>query len=96
MAKSTPRERRYDLYRAIAELEDFEQCKDFFEDLCSMNELLSMEQRFEVAKMLNEEKVYTEIMESTGASTSTISRVKRVFNYGTGCMANMIRKLQKQ
>jgi len=55
---------------------------DFFEDICTINELLSLSQRFEVAKMLREQKTYLEIAEKTGASTATISRVNRSLNYG--------------
>ena len=54
----------------------------FFEDICTINELLSLSQRFEVAKMLREQKTYLEIAEKTGASTATISRVNRSLNYG--------------
>ena len=63
-------------------LKDTEECFDFFEDLCTINELLSLSQRFEVAKMLREQKTYLEIAEKTGASTATISRVNRSLNYG--------------
>ena len=59
-------------------------CKimDFFEDVCTVNELLSVSQRFEVAKMLRDQKTYLDIAEKTGASTATISRVNRSLNYG--------------
>lgn len=86
MAKKVPRERRLDMYKAILKLETLEECCDFFEDVCAMTELRSMEQRFEVASMLKDEKVYTEIMEKTNASSATISRVNRMLNYGTGCL----------
>ena len=64
-------------------LENREECYCFFEDLCTVNELLSLSQRFEVATMLRERKTYLEIAEKTGASTATISRVNRSLNYGT-------------
>ncbi|HIT06700.1 MAG TPA: TrpR YerC/YecD [Candidatus Scybalocola faecipullorum] len=70
------------LFKAIMCLKDTEECFDFFEDLCTINELLSLSQRFEVAKMLREQKTYLEIAEKTGASTATISRVNRSLNYG--------------
>lgn len=63
-------------------LKDKEECYTFFEDICTINELLSLSQRFEVAKMLREQKTYLEIAEKTGASTATISRVNRSLNYG--------------
>jgi TrpR-related protein YerC/YecD len=70
------------LFQAILTLEDEEECFRFFEDVCTVNELLSIAQRFEVAKMLKEGHTYTEVAELTGASTATISRVKRSLNYG--------------
>lgn len=70
------------LFQAILSLKDVEECYIFFEDICTVNELLSLSQRFEVAKMLREKKTYLEIAEKTGASTATISRVNRSLNYG--------------
>ena len=71
------------LFDAILTLETKEDCYKFFEDLCTVNELLSLSQRFDVAKMLREKKTYLEIAEKTGASTATISRVNRALNYGS-------------
>lgn len=70
------------LFEAILTLETKEECYSFFEDLCTVNELLSLSQRFEVASMLREKKTYLEIAEKTGASTATISRVNRSLTYG--------------
>lgn len=70
------------LFDAILSLENKEECYTFFEDICTVNELLSIAQRVEVAKMLREQKTYLEIAEKTGASTATISRVNRSLNYG--------------
>ena len=70
------------LFDAILCLETKEECYAFFEDLCTVNELLSLSQRFEVAAMLKNHKTYLEIAEKTGASTATISRVNRSLNYG--------------
>ena len=70
------------LFDAILLLENREECYSFFEDLCTVNELLSLSQRFEVASMLKSGKTYMEIAEKTGASTATISRVNRSLNYG--------------
>jgi len=70
------------LFDAILCLESREECYSFFEDLCTVNELLSLSQRFEVAAMLKKHKTYLEIAEKTGASTATISRVNRSLNYG--------------
>ena len=70
------------LFSAILSLKDKEECYTFFEDICTINELLSLSQRFEVAKMLREHRTYLDIAEKTGASTATISRVNRSLNYG--------------
>lgn len=70
------------LFDAILSLKDKQECFDFFEDICTINELLSLSQRFEVAKMLREKRTYLDIAEKTGASTATISRVNRSLNYG--------------
>lgn len=71
------------LFDAILTLENKDECYAFFEDLCTVNELLSLTQRFEVASMLRDQKTYLEIAEKTGASTATISRVNRSLNYGS-------------
>lgn len=70
------------LFEAILSLKNKEECYSFFEDLCTVNELLSLSQRFEVASMLKDHKTYLEIAEKTGASTATISRVNRSLTYG--------------
>ncbi len=70
------------LFQAVLCLKTQAECYDFFEDLCTVNELLSLSQRFEVASMLKQHKTYLEIAEKTGASTATISRVNRSLNYG--------------
>ena len=70
------------LFQAILTLKDVNECYTFFEDVCTINELLSLSQRYEVARMLRSKKTYLEIAEKTGASTATISRVNRSLNYG--------------
>lgn len=70
------------LFEAILSLKDKEECYTFFEDVCTINELMSLSQRFEVARMLRQKKTYLEISEKTGASTATISRVNRSLTYG--------------
>ncbi|MDE7013437.1 MAG: TrpR YerC/YecD [Kineothrix sp.] len=70
------------LFDAVLSLKDKEECYTFFEDICTVNELLSLSQRFEVASMLRNHKTYLEIADKTGASTATISRVNRSLNYG--------------
>ncbi len=92
MPKQTRKERSIALYEAIASLQTVEECCRFFDDLCAVTELRAMEQRFDVARLLCQDKVYTEIMEATNASSATISRVNRMLNYGTGCLAQTIEK----
>lgn len=70
------------LMEGILQLQSVDECYAFFQDLCTVNELVSLEQRFEVAGMLRENRTYNEIAEITGASTATISRVNRSLNYG--------------
>ena len=70
------------LFDAVLCLGTREECYSFFEDLCTVNELLSLSQRFEVASMLKNKRTYLEIADQTGASTATISRVNRALNYG--------------
>ena len=70
------------LFDAILTLENKDECYKFFEDLCTVNELMSLSQRFAVAVMLRDKRTYLDIAEKTGASTATISRVNRSLNYG--------------
>ena len=81
MAKSG-KKRSDTLYEAILMLKDLDECKNFFEDLCTVAELQAMEQRMEVALLLSDGLIYSEILERTGASSATISRVNRALNYG--------------
>lgn len=71
-------------FDAILHLKSIDECYDFFEDLCTVNELKAISQRIVVAKMLCEKKVYSEIVDETGASTATVSRVNRSLRYGCG------------
>ena len=70
------------LFRCVLALRSMEECYDFFEDLCTVNELQAMAQRIAVAKMLSEKRVYSDIVRTTGASTATISRVNRSLQFG--------------
>ena len=71
------------LFEAILTLKSKEECYSFFEDLCTVNEVLSLAQRIEVAQKLEQGRTYVEVTNETGASTATISRVNRILNYGT-------------
>lgn len=71
------------LFDAVLKLKTVEECYKFFEDLCTVPELKAMSQRIQVAKMLSEDRIYSDIVNETGASTATISRVNRSLNYGS-------------
>jgi len=71
------------LFEAILTLKTVEECYIFFDDLCTVNEIQSLAQRLEVARLLRQGATYSQIERETGASTATISRVKRCLNYGT-------------
>jgi TrpR-related protein YerC/YecD len=83
-------------FNAILKLETIEECYRFFEDVATINEIKSLSQRIQVAKMLREKKTYTEIAEVTGASTATISRVNRCLNYGNDGYNLVFEKLNKE
>jgi TrpR-related protein YerC/YecD len=73
-----------EMYEAILDLKTLDECVRFFDDLCSVTELRAIEQRFQVARMLNAGNIYSTILEKTGASSATISRVNRSLYYGAG------------
>ena len=85
-----------ELFEAILLLETQEECYRFFEDLATVGELQSMAQRLAVAKMLTRDEKYTDIAEETGASTATISRVKRCLNYGADGYKLILKRLEEQ
>ena len=82
MSKVFGKEPSMNLYKMILELKDLDECYRFFQDLCTVSELRAMEQRFDVAVLLHKGMIYNEILEQTGASSATISRVNRALNYG--------------
>ncbi len=81
------------LFKAVLSLESIEECYDFFEDLCTIAEINEMAKRITAAHMLSEGKKYTEIAESTGLSTATISRVNRCLKYGSDGYARALSKI---
>ena len=85
-------ERNTALYEAILRLSSLDECIRFFDDLCAVTELRTMEQRYAVAGCLLQGKVYSEIRRETGASSATVSRVNRMLNYGTGSVAESVRE----
>ena len=82
MSKVFGKEPSMNLYKMILELKDLDECYRFFQDLCTVSELRAMEQRFDVAVLLQKGMIYNEILEQTGASSATISRVNRCLQYG--------------
>ena len=96
MIKNEKRERSDLLYQAILTLQSLEECKNFFSDLCTVAELRAMEQRFEVATLLSEGMIYNDILERTGASSATISRVNRSLQYGANGYQAVLPRLKKE
>lgn len=93
MNKQNNKKRSQDLYKAILTLDTVEECLSFFEDLCTVTELQAMEQRFHVAQLLDKGCIYNEILEQTGASSATISRVNRSLQYGQDGYSTVFRRL---
>lgn len=84
------------LFKAILTLKSVDECYAFFEDLCTVPEIKAMAQRYIVAKMLSEGEIYNEIVDNTGASTATISRVNRALSYGNDGYALTFKRLQEE
>ena len=84
------------LFHAILSLKDINECYDLFEDLCTVAEIKEMAKRFRAAKMLSDGAKYTEISESTGLSTATISRVNRSLNYGNDGYEMVFERMKKE
>lgn len=95
MGKKFKNENTDFLVKCIMQLKTEEECYDFFEDLCTLNEFHSMAQRCVVAKMLTEKKIYNDIVAETGASTATISRVNRSLQYGADGYDTVFGRLEK-
>ncbi|WP_301109075.1 YerC/YecD family TrpR-related protein [Sporosarcina sp.] len=81
------------LFNAILQLKDLEECYQFFDDVCTMSEVQSLAQRLDVAHMLRKKKTYDSIQQDTGASTATISRIRRCVDYGSGGYNLMLERL---
>lgn len=84
------------LFESILTLKSVDECYSFFEDICTIKEIQSIAQRIVVAKMLTEGSVYSDIVEATGASTATISRVNRSLNYGSDGYKIAFKRLEEQ
>ncbi len=96
MGKNLRTEAADRLFDAVLTLKSREECYRFFEDICTVNELQALSQRFEVAHMLRNHQTYMDIAETTGASTATISRVNRSLNYGHDGYDLVLRRLRRE
>ena len=96
MVKIGKKEKNGELYKAILLLKTEEECYDFFQDLCTVSELRAMEQRFEVATLLHGGMISNDILERTGASSATISRVNRSLSLGVGGYDKVFERMEKK
>ena len=96
MSKASDKVNSQELYRAILSLKDEDECRRFFKDLCTISELRAIEQRYDVAVLLDQGMVYSDILEATGASSATISRVNRALNYGEDGYKDVLRRMREQ
>jgi len=94
--KSKQREPHMEMYEAILTLKTLDECVRFFDDLCSVTELRAIEQRFQVARLLSQGNIYSSILEQTGASSATISRVNRSLHYGADSYEIVFRRLDEK
>ena len=96
MNKLRKKPRNEKMYEAILSLKNVEECMRFFDDLCTVSELLAMEQRYQVASCLNNGMIYNDILAETGASSATISRVNRSLQYGNGGYAIVFDRMKEE
>ena len=96
MNKHLKKPRNEEMYKAILTLNTVEELMKFFDDLCTVSELQAMEQRYQVAVLLSEGMIYNDILEKTGASSATISRVNRCLLNGAGGYESILDKIQAQ
>ncbi len=94
--KKSPKESTDLLYNSILQLQNLDECRQFFQDLCTVSELCAMEQRIEVALYLHQGMIYQDILERTGASSATISRVNRCLRYGAEGYQTILPRIQPE
>jgi TrpR-related protein YerC/YecD len=95
MEKEMSTKEMEELFKAILNLKSIEECRIFFRDLCTFSELLSMSERFQIVKLLNNKIPYREIAKKTGSSTATITRVAQWLHHGTGGYRLMLGRLHR-
>ena len=96
MNKLPKKPRNENMYKAILTLKDVDECMKFFDDLCTVSELMAMEHRYQVARCLNDGMIYNDILAETGASSATISRVNRSLQYGSGGYSIVFDRMKEQ
>lgn len=96
MSRASDKANSQELYRAILTLKDEDECRRFFKDLCTIAELRALEQRYDVAVLLEQGMVYSDILEITGASSATISRVNRALNYGEDGYKDVLQRMMER
>ena len=96
MNKLPKKPRNEKMYEAILSLQNVDECMRFFDDLCTVTELMAMEQRFQVAMCLNQGMIYNDILAETGASSATISRVNRSLQYGKDGYSIVFDRMKEQ
>ena len=96
MNKLPKKPRNENMYKAILTLKNVDECMKFFDDLCTVSELMAMEQRYQVARCLNDGMIYNDILAETGASSATISRVNRSLQYGSGGYSIVFDRMKEQ
>ena len=96
MNKLPKKPRSEEMYKAILTLRDVDECMRFFDDLCTVSELMAMEQRYNVAVCLDKGMIYNDILAETGASSATISRVNRSLQYGSGGYAVVFERMKEE
>ena len=96
MNKLPKKPRNENMYKAILTLKDVDECMKFFDDLCTVSELMAMEQRYQVARCLNDGMIYNDILAETGASSATISRVNRSLQSGSGGYSIVFDRMKEQ
>ena len=95
MNKLPKKPRNENLYKAILSLNTVEECMNFFDDLCTVPELMAMEQRYKVASCLDDGMIYNDILAETGASSATISRVNRSLQYGCNGYDEIFKRMEE-
>ena len=82
-------------YKAVLALEDEEECRKFFDDVATIKEVIDLSARLEVARLLSEGSVFSEISKETGASSATISRVNKCLTYGEGGYKTVLERIKE-